>query len=94
VTLELAEDRRDGVRAEGDLAGGIEAVDRLDQAERRDLDEVVEGLVGALVTTGELTRERQEALGELVAGSRVPGLEAQEQRPVLGVALRTTGRGC
>jgi hypothetical protein len=31
VALELAEDRRDGVARERDLAGGIEAVDRLDE---------------------------------------------------------------
>ena len=38
VALELAEDRRDGERRERRLARGVEAVDRLEQAERRDLD--------------------------------------------------------
>ena len=38
VTLELAEDRRHGERRERGLARGVEAVDRLQQPERGDLD--------------------------------------------------------
>ena len=73
VALDLAEDRRHRVARERDLALEVEAVDRLDQAERRDLEEVVEGLLGALVAARELARERQEALDEhlAVAGSRL-----------------------
>ena len=63
---------------------GIEAVDRLEQAERRDLDEVVELLAAALVAPRELARERQEALDELLARGRVAlAVVADEQPPVL-----------
>ena len=71
VALELAEDRRDGVAREGDVALGVEAVDRLDQAERRDLDEVLQRLLGALVATRELAGERQEALDQRLARRRI-----------------------
>jgi hypothetical protein len=90
VALELAEDRRDRVAGERDLAGGIEAIDRLDEPERRDLHQVVERLVGALVAARQLARQRQEALGELLARRRVAGLQPHEQLAVLGLALRTS----
>ena len=67
VALELAEDRRDGERGERGLARRVEAVDRLEQPERGDLDQVVERLAAALVAARELARERQEALDELLA---------------------------
>ena len=41
VALELAHDRRHGKRGERQPAVGVVAVDRLDQRERRDLDEIV-----------------------------------------------------
>ena len=49
----------------------VEAVDRLQEPERGDLDEVVERLAGAVVAPRELARERQEALGERLAGRLV-----------------------
>ena len=67
VALELAEDGRDGEARERGLAARVEAVDRLQQPERGDLDQVVERLAAALVAAGELARERQEALHELLA---------------------------
>src|SRR5262249_29445966 len=42
MTLDLAEDRRHGVVDERRLAVRVEAVDRLDETDRADLDEVVE----------------------------------------------------
>ena len=71
VALDLAEDRRDGVAGERDLALEVEAVDRLDEAQRGDLQEVVERLLRALVAARELARERQEALDERLAVDRV-----------------------
>ena len=89
VALELAEDRRDGERRERGLARGVEAVDRLQQAERGDLDQVVELLAAALVAARELARQRQEALDELLARGRIAlAVVADEQPPVL---LRTRG---
>ena len=68
VALELAEDRRHCERRERGVAARLEPVDRLQQAQRRDLDEVVERLAAALVAPRELPRERQEALDERLAG--------------------------
>src|SRR5919205_833529 len=64
VALDLAEDRGHRVAGEGHLAVEIEAVDGLHQPQAGHLEEVVEGLVGALVAAGELAGERQEALDE------------------------------
>src|SRR5215212_1808116 len=102
VALELAEDGRHGEAGERGLAVGIEAVDRLEQTERSDLDEVVEGLAAALVAPRELAGERQEALDQRVARGRVAAVVVlDEQTPVLartsrarlvGQRLRVTGR--
>ena len=67
VALDLADDRRHGVGAEEDPALEVEAVDRLDQADRRDLDQVVELLAAARVAARDRARERQVGLDELVA---------------------------
>jgi hypothetical protein len=48
----------------------VEALDRLQQPERGDLDQVVERLAGTLVAARELPRERQEALDERLARGR------------------------
>src|SRR3990170_2373692 len=61
MALELAEDGRDGEARERRLARGIEAVERLQQAERGDLDQVVERLAAALVAPGEVARQREVA---------------------------------
>ena len=84
VALDLAEDGRHGVAREGDLALEVEALDGVDEAQAGDLEEVVEGLVGALVAARELAGERQEALDERVAVDRVALVEvAREQRAIL-----------
>ena len=84
VALDLAEDGRHRVARERDLALEVEAVDRLDQAEAGDLEEVVEGLLGALVAARELARERQEALDEHLAVDRIALVQvAREERAVL-----------
>src|ERR671915_1675737 len=59
VALELAEDRRHRERGERRGAVRLEAVDGLEQAERGDLDEVVERLAAALVAAREVARQRQ-----------------------------------
>src|SRR3954469_1681413 len=71
VALELADDRRDRVRGELAAALGVEALDGAQQADARDLDEVVERLGAAAVAAGEAAGERHEALDELVAGAEV-----------------------
>ena len=71
VALELAEHRRHRVGGERGLARGIEAVDRLDQAEGRDLHQVVQRLVGAPVTAGHPAREREQPFHEFLARSLI-----------------------
>jgi len=93
VALDLAEDGGDGVAGERDLAVEVEAVDGLDQPERGDLHEVVERLLRALVTTGQLAGEREEALDEHLAVDGVAPVQvALEERPVLLSAVRRARR--
>jgi hypothetical protein len=74
MALELADDRRHGEAREGVAAARLEAVDRLDERQRRDLDEVVERLARVLVAPCERAREGQEALDERAARVRVAPL--------------------
>ena len=71
VALQLAQDRGRGVARELRAAPGLEAVDGLDQAEARDLHEVVERLVGVRVAQRQVAGERQEPLAELLARGEV-----------------------
>ena len=71
VALELTENRRHRERGEGGPALGVEAVDRLDEAQAGDLEKVVERLSRAGVPSGELARQGQEAGYELVARAAV-----------------------
>jgi hypothetical protein len=94
VTLELAKDRRHGERRERGRAGRLEAVDRLQQAERGDLDEVVERLAAALVAARELARERQEALDERLASRGIAvAVVALQQALVLARPNRALALG-
>ena len=65
VALDLAEDRRDGERGERQPAVRVEALDRLQQAERGDLFDVLALWTGE-ITTGEVTGERKKTLDELL----------------------------
>ena len=69
----------------------VEAVDRLEQRQRRDLRQVVQRLTAALVAA----RQRQEPFGQLGAGDGVAGaLVALEQATVIAAAAETvTGVG-
>ena len=58
------------------------------EAQAGDLEEVVEGLVGALVAARELARERQEALDEHLAVDRVALVEIAREE---GAILRDPG---
>src|SRR5262249_55882025 len=80
VALDLADDGRDGIRPEEDAALQVEAVDRLDQADRRDLDEVVELLAAAGVAARDRAREGEIGLEELAARRRVPALVVRGEK--------------
>src|SRR3954452_1255945 len=74
MALELAGDRRHGERREAHLPRNVEADDRLQQPQRRDLLEVVERLAPADVPARQAARERQHPLGELRARGTIPVL--------------------
>jgi len=71
MALDLADDVRRRVRRELDAAAEVEAVDRLDQADRPDLHEVVELLPAVAVAAGERAHERHVLLDQLLAGGEV-----------------------
>jgi len=97
MALELPDDRRHGEAREGVAAARLEAVDRLDERQRRDLDEVVERLARVLIAPCERAREGQEALYERAARVRVAMLGVLlEERPLVtraavGAAARALG---
>jgi hypothetical protein len=88
VALELAEHRRHRVRREGGLATGVEAVDRLDQAQGRHLHEVVERLVGAPVAPRHAPGQRKQALDERLAGGLVAVAVVADQQPAVLLGAR------
>jgi hypothetical protein len=83
VSLDLAGDRRYGEGGERKAALGIEAVDRLQQAKARDLEEIVEGPLIALVATREMACERQVSLDEQVAIGRVAAVAVPGEERVV-----------
>ncbi len=70
VAAHLAEDRRDGEGLEGVAAFDVVAVHRLEQAERGDLKQVLEGLGGAAVAPRQAASERHEAPARAPRGRR------------------------
>ena len=69
MPLDLAEDRRRRVRRELQPALGIEPVDRLDQPDRADLDEIGHRLVAAGEPARQIVDQRHVQLDQLVAQS-------------------------
>src|SRR3954453_6685657 len=59
MSLDLADDRRHGVRAEVDAAPPVIPVGGVDQADRADLDEVVETLAAVRESSCERLDERE-----------------------------------
>ena len=72
VALDLADDRRGGVRRELDAALGVEPVDGLEQADRADLDQVLERLATVAEPAGAVLHQRQVQVDQPLAG-RVAG---------------------
>src|SRR5690606_8907766 len=92
VALELAQDRRRGVAGEAVAQGRIEAVDRLDQAQARDLVQILGRLAAAGVAVGEAARERHEAGDELLLhGGIARAVVPREQRRLVGQTLLRAG---
>src|SRR4051795_10071926 len=59
MSLDLADDRRHGVRAEVDAAPPVIPVGGVDQADRADLDEIVETLAAVRESSCERLDERE-----------------------------------
>ena len=71
VAAKLADDRRDGIGAEVAPALLAEAVDRLDEADRTYLDEVVDGIGRPRESTRERVDEREVLLDHPGPGAPV-----------------------
>src|SRR5581483_365442 len=71
VPLDLADDVRRRVGGQLDPPLEVEAVDRLDQPDRADLDQVVELLAAVGVPPGERAHERHVPLDQLLAGGEI-----------------------
>ncbi len=88
VAFQLAEDRRGGERRERNPAIGIEAIDRVEEPDVGNLEEVVEGLAGAAVAEREAFRKSHVAAHELLAGRLVAIVgEAAPELAFAGKAL-------
>ena len=86
VALELAGDRRHGERRELAAALGVEAVDRAEQRDARDLGQVVVGLGAALVAAGQAAGEREEPLEQFVARGEVAEAVVAAEQPLPGAS--------
>ena len=84
VALDLADDVRRRVRRQLDAAVDVEAVDRLDQADTADLDEVVELLAAVRVAPRERADEREVLLDQLLARGEVALLVVAAQQRLVG----------
>jgi hypothetical protein len=83
VAPELAENGGCGVAREPVAATGLEAINRLDQAKARDLDQVVQRLVPVRVAKRQVTGERQEALYQLLPRRDVAIVVVALYEPIL-----------
>ena len=89
VALQLAFDRDGRVGRELEVAVGVESFDRLEHAEVRDLEQVVERLAPIRVAARQMRGERLVRLDQLVAELAVAGpVELDELRPRFCALLR------
>src|SRR5712691_7631386 len=96
VALDLADDVRRRIGRQLDAAVEVEAVDRLDQPDRADLDEVLELLAAVAVAARERADERHVLLDQLLARGQVALLVVAAEEDLvalLGHRLSTLGRG-
>src|SRR3954468_19912569 len=93
VTLDLAGDVRNREGAELDAPRGIETVDRLDQPDRPDLDEILVLLASHAVSPGEALDERHVLLDQPLARLWVAVLVVLAQERPHGLAARAASAG-
>ena len=88
---ELAENRRGRERAERWAPVGIEALDRLQQSDGRDLDEVLVGDSAVAVAVREMVGNAEVLFDEIVAEGAIPSALVREE---VGIAVSSIhGRG-
>src|SRR3954468_15831756 len=85
VALDLADDVRRRVGRQLDAPVEVEAVDRLDQADGADLDEILELLAAVRVAPGERAHERHVLLDQLLARLEVAPLVVAPQENLVGL---------
>ena len=89
MALDLALDRAPGERREGDVAVGLEAVDRLHEGEERHLAQIVVARAPAAEAPGDVRRQAHVPFDQLVAQAPTPSAgELDEER----VLARVSGR--
>jgi hypothetical protein len=91
VALDLAGDRGNGEGGEADVALEVEALDRLDEAQRGNLLEVVERLALVGVAACQRAGERQRALDELQPGTLILVVTPASQQLAVVVVARHCG---
>ena len=92
VALDLADDVRRRVGRELDAAVDVEPVDRLDQPDRADLDEVIELLAAIGIPSRERAHERHVPLDQLFARLQVAVFVVAAQQNLVVVQLLPPSR--
>lgn len=87
---QLAENSGNGKCRKGDLALGVEALECLEQAERGNLEEVLEWLGGMRVTSREATREWRKSLDEQLVCRAIAVAPMREEIVIL-VGIKPLG---
>src|SRR5438046_3392447 len=85
MPLDASDDVRRRVGGQLDAAVDVESVDRLDQPNRPDLDEVVELLAAIGVSSRERTHERHVPLDQLFACLQIAVLVVAAQQNLVGL---------
>src|SRR5947207_8776423 len=88
VPFDLADDVRRGVRRQLDAAVEVEAVDRLDQADGADLDEILELLAAVRITARERADEGHVLLDQLLPRREVALLVVAAEEGLVALLRR------
>ena len=94
MPAQLAKDRRRRVGDKGPAPVGIESVDRLQQAEVGDLQQVVEGLAVGAIASRQRARQRREAPDELLAQLWRATLRVAPQQSALSGTVQICAAAC
>src|SRR5437868_308108 len=89
MPLDLADDVRRRVGRQLDAAVEVEPVDRLDQPDRADLDEILELLAAIRVAPRQRAHERHVLLDQLLARLEIAVLVVAAQENLVGLAHPT-----